>query len=68
MVEVALFFEVAHGVADGRRRDAQPEFMGKTSGTGRLSRFDVGLDYSFENPTFALVETWGSHGLKYSND
>src|ERR1700681_222043 len=63
MVEVALLFQVAHRVADGRRRDAQPEFVGKTPRTGWLSRFDVRLDYSFENTTFALVETWGSHDL-----
>jgi hypothetical protein len=68
MVEVALLFQVAHRVADGRRRDAQPEFVGKTSRTGWLSRFDIRLDYSFENPTLTLVETWGGHGLKYSND
>jgi hypothetical protein len=57
MIQVSLFFQIAHRVADGRWRDTQPEFVRKTPRAGRLSRFDVRLDYGFENPPLTLVQT-----------
>src|SRR5205814_1442315 len=68
MEEVALLLEVAHGIADGCRRNAEPELVGKTSRAGRLSRFDIRLNYGFQNPPLALVQTRHWHSLKYSND
>jgi hypothetical protein len=61
MVEVTLLLEVAHGVANGRRRNPEPELVGKIARAGRLSRLDVRLDYGFENTPFALVQTGGRH-------
>jgi hypothetical protein len=58
MEEVTLLFQVAHRVSDGRWRHAEAELVGETPGTGWLSRLDVSLNYGFENPSFALIQTW----------
>ena len=68
MIEIALLLQVTHRVADGRRRDAEPEFVRQAPRSGRLSRLDIRLYYGLEYPPFALVQTGERHSLKYSND
>src|SRR5207253_8470725 len=65
--EIALLLQVAHGIADGSRRYAQSELVSKTPRSGRLSRFDIRLDYGLEYPPFALIQTREGHCLKYSS-
>ena len=57
MKEVTLLLQVAHRVPDSRWRNAEPEFVGKTSRTGRLSRFDIRLNYGFKDAPLAFVQT-----------
>jgi hypothetical protein len=54
--EIALVFQLAHGAADGGRRDAEPEFAGNGLTARGLSGFDIGLDYGLEHPELARTQ------------
>ena len=61
MVEVSLFLEVAHRVADRRGRQAELIARGDRPAPRRLGGLHVGLDDGLENGSFSLSERRG-HG------
>ena len=68
MEEKPLLLQVAHRVADRRRRDAEPEPPRERPRSGRLGSFDVAADHRFEHAAFAPAELLGCHNFKASND
>jgi len=67
MEEKSLLLQVAHGVADGRRRYAKTEPPGDRARSSRLSSLHIRLDDGLQYPAFTIVELM-SHKSKYTND
>ena len=68
MKEKALLFQIAHRVADGRRRHAEPEPARQRPRSGGLGSFDVAANHRFQYAAFASAELLGCHKFKASND
>src|SRR5438552_15152558 len=56
MVEIPLFLEVAHGVANRGGGERVTEPLGNSPAPRRLGGFHVGLDDGFEDLALAVVQ------------
>src|SRR6185437_5619398 len=68
MEEKPLVLQVAHGVANGSRRNAEAEPAGNESRSRRFCCFHVRLDDRCEHAPLAFGELFSGHKLKASND
>ncbi len=64
----SLFFEVAHGVANGRRRDPETEASRQRARARRLGRGHITVDHGFEDLSFPFGELWMRHNSNGMND
>src|SRR3984957_3639085 len=67
MEEIALLFEVAEGVPDGGRRNAQAETTSQRTRSGRLRRLYVALDHRLQNTPFPFGQVRERHKSKASS-